>query len=337
MLLHLSKFLVIASIVFIGLVQPSLADDSPAVSTLIKQLKDKDEAVRLKAAKELGKMKEKAKEAIPALKAALKDDDEDVRSVAKKSLEAIENASQDKDKPTDKLEAIIKDLKSKDNKVRLTALDRLGEMGEDAKPAGAAIVEFGILSKSVKVRDGAIAVFAKIDPEIQKEVVTLIIDENKRLKARAVETLGRLKEKSKAAVPAIKLYYTSGESIGFARTGGASLDFALEALVNIVPEDHDVHRYILSIVSGNDPGYADITRFSAIQLMNTATIENKDKYKALMTGLNATTRDGVLIIQTLGKLGSDAKGALPTLNKLKVNPNASIRQAAEEAIEAIKE
>ena len=61
---------------------------------LIKQLSDKDDLVRLKAAKELGKLKEKAKDAIPALKVAATDSDEDVREVAKKALAAIKEATE---------------------------------------------------------------------------------------------------------------------------------------------------------------------------------------------------------------------------------------------------
>jgi len=68
------------------------------VKALIAQLKDKDEVIRLRAAKDLGKLKENAKDAIGALTAALDDSDDDVRIVAKKSLEAIKEALASRDK-----------------------------------------------------------------------------------------------------------------------------------------------------------------------------------------------------------------------------------------------
>ena len=115
----------------------------PQVATLIEQLTDKDETVRLKAAKELGRLKEKAKDAIPALTAATADLDEDVREVAKKSLPAIRVALGDRPEPVKpdpikpdpvkvdaKLAPLIKDVKSKDKKMRLAAIAQLEEMGE---------------------------------------------------------------------------------------------------------------------------------------------------------------------------------------------------------------
>jgi HEAT repeat protein len=53
-------------------------------------LQNPDESIRLRAAKELGKLGAAAREAIPALKNALKDADEDVRRVAGTSLKSIE-------------------------------------------------------------------------------------------------------------------------------------------------------------------------------------------------------------------------------------------------------
>src|SRR5262249_29606383 len=66
-----------------------LGGDSNSVEGLIRALKDKDEAVRLKAAKGLGRMGEEAKGAIPALTQALKESDEDVRRVAAAALDKI--------------------------------------------------------------------------------------------------------------------------------------------------------------------------------------------------------------------------------------------------------
>lgn len=89
-------------LVAFGVHTPSLAAP-PEVEALIKNLGDRDESVRLKAAKELGKLKEKAKDAVPALKVAAADPDEDVRAVAQKALVQILGAANPADTPGPKV------------------------------------------------------------------------------------------------------------------------------------------------------------------------------------------------------------------------------------------
>jgi hypothetical protein len=63
---------------------------SPEVQRLIDALGSSDELVRLKAAKDLGKLGTAAKPAIPALQRLLQDSDEDVRRVAASSIARIQ-------------------------------------------------------------------------------------------------------------------------------------------------------------------------------------------------------------------------------------------------------
>src|SRR5947209_5847053 len=97
--------------------QPSLLhQDSGDPKELIGQLKDKDEAVRLKAVKELAKLKEKAKDALPALNASsILDEDQDVRAIAKRAIETIQEALDQTDKKGKRaqLELLIRDLKGR--------------------------------------------------------------------------------------------------------------------------------------------------------------------------------------------------------------------------------
>lgn len=63
---------------------------SPEVQRLIEQLNSSDELVRLKAAKDLGKLGAAARGAIPTLQRLLQDPDEDVRRVAASAIERIQ-------------------------------------------------------------------------------------------------------------------------------------------------------------------------------------------------------------------------------------------------------
>jgi HEAT repeat protein len=347
----------------------------PEVDALIKQLSDKDESVRLKAAKELGKLKEKAKDAIPALKVATTDSDEDVREVAKKALTAIKEATDkiDAAKVDEKLVPLIKDMRSKDNKVRLAAIAKLEELGADAKPAGAAIVEYGMMSPNAAVKNAANAAFEKIDPLVHKEIITVYYDEDEKKKNAAVTSLQLMGSKAKAAVPIIKGYHQF--LVGKHRYTPSN---TLAALVKIAPDDESVQAAILALVGGSDSALPwsyirGSDREFVVNLMHELKIddkqklaplvsglaaagtrsdrrdremmiaelgklrvENKEKYPALMTALSKNTTERALIINELAKLGTDAKGALPVLMALKTDKEEAVRIAANNAIEAIK-
>ena len=64
--------------------------------------------------------------------------------------------------------------------------------------------------------------------------------------------------------------------------------------------------------------------------------ENLSLHDSLQ-GLTVSKSDRALLIQEIGKLGNDAKGALPVLKKLKLDPDQLVRDAATKAIEFINE
>jgi len=348
----------------------STSSAAPAeVEALIKQLSDKDESVRLKAAKELGKLKEKAIDAIPALKVATTDSDEDVREVAKKALAAIKEAT---DKVDEKLVPLIKGMRSKDNKVRLATIAKLEELGVEAKPAGAVLVEFGMMSPNAAVKNAANAAFEKIDPLVHKEIITVYYDEDEEKKNSAVTSLQLMGGRAKAAVPIIKGYHQF-----LVTKHRYTPRHTLTALVKIAPDDESVQTAILALVGGSDTAlpHSEVRRGDrefVVKLMHELKIddkqklaplvsgigaagrfnerdremmiaelgklrvENKEKYPALMTALSKNTTERALIINELAKLGADAKAALPVLMALKTDKEEAVRIAANNAIEAIK-
>jgi HEAT repeat protein len=314
----------------------SSADDvPPEVAKLTKELGDRDALVRLKAAKELGRLKEKAKDAIPALTEATSDPDEDVRAVAKRALTAIKEAAgvADATKVNEKFAPLIKNLQSKDMKVRLKAIAELESLGVDAKPAGAALVEFGMMNPNAKVREAANTAFEKIDPEIYKEVLTIFIDASGGNKDLAVDNLRKMGAKAKAAVPMIKSYHQYLTKEGRHRRQPY---FTLQALIAIAPEDAAVQQTVLGLVAGPDDALP-IGRETLIADMRALKIDAKKQLEVLLAALAATKTDRLLIINELGKMGSDAKAALTVLMSLKTDSDKEVREAAAAAIAAIKQ
>lgn len=310
------------------------ATAATAVETYIKQLSDNDVLVRLKAAKELGKLKEKAKEAISKLKmVAASDPDEDVRNVAKNALALIETSTHD-----EQLAPIIKNLRAKDVKTRLAAIATLEKMGVAAKPAGAALVEFGIMTNNQTIVDAANAALEKIDPIVHKEIITVFYDRDINKKNNAVNKLKSMESDAKAAVPIIKGYHSYLVS-----NNHYAPRHTLDALVKISPADEGVHSLILGIVgapiskletpleanaflSGFRPSDDDYlhSREYIIKLMNDLPIDENKKLKALVSGIaiennsenQPFSKSIALMILEIRKVRVDNKDKLAVLTSL---------------------
>lgn len=310
----------------------SASDPAAEVTKLVAQLKDSNEATRLKAAKELGKLKEHAKPAIEALrKVAESDPDEDVRAVAKRAVAAIRESLVETDKEKDKelVAPLLKGLESKKASERVAALEELTKLGEKARPATSAISK-ALLDASPTVREAAAGCLEKVDPTLHKPLISIMLDKNEFERAGAVAQLGKLGARAKGAVPVLKSYY-SANNARFKREARANwIDIrTLEAMVEIVPDDAFVSSEVLHLVSS-----AGIFRSQGLKMLEEVDVPKKKKVEALIAALgDANLR--VTVIEQLANYGADAKPALPTLMKLKFDSTAAVREAATKAIETI--
>jgi HEAT repeat protein len=266
------------------------------VKQLIAKLKDRDEAVRLKAAKDLGKLKAEAKDAIPALtRVASGDADEDVRAVAKKAVEAIRDAVERDlhERLNEVLDPLVRALKGKNAEERISAIDKLGDLGSQAKQAGEALVQYGVLDRSPAIRDAAGAAFEKIDPEVHKHIVSVLYDAQEYNKRQAISALKTMGRKAQASMPALKFYYRKLTTDG--QYNGAAAGHALDAMVHIHPEDKAVIDTVLGLVSmpviprGSRTQLPDPRNFPdrrlAITLLTTVKTDSKNKVKVLIAAL----------------------------------------------------
>jgi HEAT repeat protein len=324
------------------------------VITLLKQLKDPDESVRLKAAKALGKLGVDGKPAIPALEEAAKDKDDDVRAMASKSLAAIRKAlgqdDNDKGGPPEKLANLIKDLKDPSAEKRMQAVDRIGATGADGIIASEALIQLLVEEKVEANQHAALDALEKVNPQLHKPILIIMVEKDPDSKAQAVDSLGELGKVAKPAVPLLLKYYASltGKDrrrldIAPGELGHFSFkETALIALRQIDGESEAFHDLLLNAVSEDmSRGPLGQTNFrpSAILMVVLAIKENKldakRATKALMSAMNDRQMQ-ILAIQQIGLIGPDAKEAIPVLMKLKFDPDMMTREAAIDALKKIQ-
>jgi len=240
------------------------ADDVPA---LIKQLKDKDESVRLRAVKRIEKLGRAAKEAVPALTEALKDSDEDVRTVAKRALDVLNDSVQ-----KEELAALILQLKDKDETSRLQAAKKLGQLGASAAEAIPALTSAlkdpdadvrGVAKKSIE----SIQIAAKGGNPALVEIAKWLKSKQQSERVKATLALGKLgaegKELSTALIESmIERWPTNKE------------DF-FDALEKINPA---IHKPVLTLLIDQ----AFIPRREALENIEKLSLEGKPTLPVLL-------------------------------------------------------
>ena len=139
-----------------------------AVPALVRLLKeDKETQVRQKAALTLGHLGNLAKDAVPALAAALKDESVLVRAEAAAALAQMGNLA------LPALENLGESLKDNQQDVRVNALKALEALGPDAKPLLPQIKEM-LMLRDRDTRLQAIAVVGAIGPDAGELAPTLV-------------------------------------------------------------------------------------------------------------------------------------------------------------------
>jgi len=127
------------------------ADLDRKIEKLVEQLGDNKFRVREAATKELIVL---GKRAVPALRKALRSTDADVRLRAQVILNEIESG----------VPFLLTELADKDPKVRKSAAERLGQLGDKAKGAVPALVK-ALKDPDESVREAAASAIAAIEPD----------------------------------------------------------------------------------------------------------------------------------------------------------------------------
>jgi HEAT repeat protein len=172
------------------------------VPRLINALKNKD--LRLHAARVLGRIGPEAKEAAPALAAALDDAEGEYRREVQFALGAIGPAA------APAVPSLIESLDSDDDQIRNSAVYALGRIGPAAKTSASALTKL-LSSEDDFVRFSALWALVRIEPNDKQlaaaavpAMVVLLADSRELVRAEAATTLGELGPAAKAALPDLK-------------------------------------------------------------------------------------------------------------------------------------
>ena len=185
-----------------------------AVPSLAAALRDRADSVRSEAAHTLGQMGAASRPAVPSLFASLCDERASVRWQAARSLSALPLAR-------DAVPALVAALRNDDDYVRGFAAWTLGSMGDAARDAVPALVA-ALPREEGYERGGAAAALAKIGPAAAAAVPALLVglrSEDGDRRWKAARTLGRIGPTAAAAVPALTV--ALGDPDEYVRTHAA--------------------------------------------------------------------------------------------------------------------
>jgi len=168
------------------------SDRAKLISTATFTLRSSDSGIRYSAADALGQI---GNDVVPALTIALKDSDKNVRPSAADALGRIgKNAK-------DAVPALIIALKDDHQLVHYSAAYALGRIGKDAKDAVPALIT--ALKDDQYVRSSAADALGGIGKDAVPALIIALKDSDKNVRSSAADALGRIGKDAKDAVPTL--------------------------------------------------------------------------------------------------------------------------------------
>jgi HEAT repeat protein len=246
----------------------------------------------------------------------------------------------------DDVAATVKVLKSKSAAVRQKAVESLGAMGTDAVDASEEVIVL-FSDKSSAVRQAAIDALEKINPALHKPLMTMLVDKDSDHKTTAIGQLGTLGADAAPAMPTMLRFYYTQAAIRESGTRLASHPFSaslLSAMNAIDPDNKEFQSLALSNIAPQSAENSPSSKFPSVQMHSIRIAANLAKAGKLSAGklikpLRLALRDErsrLLAVIVFGELGPDAKDALPDLHLLKTDPDQTVRDEVEKALNKIE-
>lgn len=297
------------------------------VASLLEELTSKDPFSRLIAAKQLGLWKEKARDAIPILKQLASDDpDPHVRIVAANALSSIQQAidapaqpmevgsrspaEESKASDTRTMSPALKATTKKLHSARLAdqvhALRKLYQMGTDARPAAADLIQYVMAQRPEEFRRAGMTVLEAIAPEIHPHVEALINEDDAVTQGAAMIKLANRGDDAKPTIPVI--IEASRRHLNNTSAYPLVVIPSLYTLIEIGRDDRAVISYVVDVVCRPRTSvlYENMQQY-ATDLMNDSNIRFSPDHKRFYARWvrNAPQHHRSIIIDVLENLDQD--------------------------------
>ena len=208
-------------------------------------------------------------------------------------------------------------------------------MGADGVEASEALLAM-LTDKSPAVQQGAMDALEKVNPDLHKPIIALLVDNDK---VSAIAQLEKMGADARPAVPTLIRFY----QIQAARDPGTGTRnrysfVILTALYAIDPDNKDFQTLLVSAIPVTQASDSSLRRLAityAMEMVKANKLDTARLVKPLLSALGDPPCK-LMAIQGLGDLGAVAKDALPILKKLKTDPEQMYRDAATEAVKKIE-
>jgi HEAT repeat protein len=241
---------------------------------------------------------------------------------------------------------LVKQLKAKKPADRVKAAEALGKLGTGAKGASTALVN-ALMEKYPENREDYLGALEKVNPAVYKPLVTILVDNNNEYSdfLNAIKGIGKLRAEGAACATALLWVYDKEtkrkkDALGETRAARTCPEI-IQALGAIAPKDKRVIQVVLKAIEVEERYAVDEANLlAALTAAKEMTIEPRLLVPALTTATTnkptyRSPKSNLVAIEMLGELGKDAKDAVRTLNKLKLDSDAKVREAATEALKKI--
>jgi hypothetical protein len=251
-------------------------------------------------------------------------------------LFGADQADQKDEKKGDNKAAIAqltKDFKSSVTRGKLIIVEKFAKLGEGAaRPLCDAM-----LDKDDKVATAALVALEKAHPTLYKPVVKLVIDDQMKNRAKALEEFSMM---GADALPALGLLVARSRSaLAEAKTDQrfvAVVKEYMKTISAIGPEERETVEFLKDAVESPIAQIREDALERLVAWAGDNEARRKEVLPLLKTGIALPGADALPFIKAAGRFGGLSRGLLPALKKLKLSGMAAVRDAATEAVEAIE-
>jgi hypothetical protein len=246
-----------------------------------------------------------------------------------------EEAGINEDRLEGEVAQLVKKLRNKNPSERIKAAEALGDMGPDADRAREALC-IAMTDARTAVRNAAASALAKIDPDLQKPALALLVDKELANCQQALRALAALGERGK---PARSIVLAFPDRIQDASVRNNQAVLIIQTLMAIAPEDKRVFRLLASYLRSEDASTDHLLhiKLEAAKALPRTPFK-KEAVRVLMQVFRSENDERLreASAQGLGEIGPDAKDAVKTLEAARFDPSARVREAVEAALKKIK-